>query len=108
MSHSYWNYRIREIEHKGQKRYGIHEVFYEDGELHSWTKNPTNGYFDSIKELKEDLLYQNMALKKSPVVLDEKAPLTKKGIGRARRLEKELQEAINQKPYTNIDNLIND
>jgi hypothetical protein len=64
----HWNYRVvRKIrEHNGTKwiTFGIHEVYYRDGEPAMVTVDPVDPHGETFEELKEDLEWHNRALEK--------------------------------------------
>lgn len=77
---TYWNYRILEREYSSPTGsytipvYGIHEVYYENDKVVSWSENPiTLGGFDyetnPKEEMKAELELINKALTK-PILIE--------------------------------------
>jgi hypothetical protein len=50
-----WNFRIISKKVGKSISYSIHEVYYENGNITSWTKNPCRMFGESINELEKDL-----------------------------------------------------
>lgn len=67
-----WNYRvISHVWDDGSVSYGIHEVYYDGKNPHSWTASPITGYYEDREELKQSLFLMLDAFYKP--VLDEEA-----------------------------------
>ncbi len=61
-----WNYRVVRKKHKSKEIdwdwYGIHEVYYKDGEPEMCTEGMMSPHGDTLEELQEDLQWMLRAL----------------------------------------------
>lgn len=76
----YFNYRLIEKGDDNYKYYEIHEVYYDgNGEIWAWSENPTNLYFESIYDIKEEIRHIKDASKKTILkIVDDNIIDTKK------------------------------
>lgn len=59
-----WNYRVMLQSAKGEKTYGIHEVYYSDrGKVQGWTTDIMPPCGDTLAELRRDLAFMSKAFK---------------------------------------------
>jgi hypothetical protein len=69
---THWNYRVMRRKRGDEILYGLHEVFYdEEGNTDGWTENPVDVFADSPEELKQTLLWMQIALTKPILDYDE-------------------------------------
>lgn len=69
-----WNHRVIAHEHNGDVWFGIHEVYYKDGEPVSYTESSVGIVGDSIKDLVWTLSRMTESLQKDILCADNKFP----------------------------------
>lgn len=75
---THWNHRVirREQEFHGEKyvTYGIHEVYYTDGQHHALTMEPVAICGDSLDDIKQSLEWMTKALEAPVLDFDKDFP----------------------------------
>lgn len=60
-----WNYRV--VSRDGGTSYGIHEVYYKNGDFDAWSENPISAFGENLVELRDELQFMMKALD-SPIL----------------------------------------